>query len=107
MRERTLDAASMAATITSRAIDIRRGKGWAVQFVWLGTPTGTCKVQSSVDGSTWEDVSGASIATGGAPGNQSFNTAAAVNYPYIRLVYTFTSGTGTLTATTASQEIAI
>lgn len=104
MREKTLDQADMSVSIESRIIDITLCRGWAAQFVWTGTPTGTVKVMSSIDGINFDDIPGASQATGGAAGEKQFNVSGAVNYPFIKLVYTRTAGIGSLTAHTSGLE---
>lgn len=104
MNEQPIKDVSMAASISTGAIDMNRSWQWAVQFVWTGTPTGTVKVQASCNGIDFADVTSASVATGGAAGNFLFNAAVPVGYNYLQLVYTFASGTGTLNAWVNGKE---
>lgn len=105
MREKTLDAVSMATDIISKMMDMNFLKGWGAQFVWTGAPIGTISVQSSLNKVDWDDIAGASVACTGVPGEAQFNTAAMVNYPFIRIKYTRTGGTGSLTAHLSGQDI--
>jgi hypothetical protein len=74
----------------------------SIHAVVTGTAAGTLKVQVSNDPpgnavTNWVDLSGASVSTSGA-GNYLIPKFD-VSYEWIQLVYTKSSGTGTLTAT--------
>jgi hypothetical protein len=63
---------------------------------WTGsTPVGNIAVQISNDGSVW--VTQSIVPTGGADGQTIFNLSD-IGYLYIRVNYTRTSGSGTLSA---------
>lgn len=102
--------AAMAGTdvVVSDPIWIGHAGGYAIQAVWSGTPTGSFKLQSSVDPqepragitpsiSNWEDIPSATGSASGAAGMKTWNIADAY-YPWVRLVYTNASSTGTLTS---------
>lgn len=99
-----LSAANAAVTQTGAAILARNLMFASLQNVSTGTAVGTMKLQFSNDIITtpaltpvnWTDIPSATVAI----------TAASVTgipitnlcYQYIRVVYTFTSGTGTISA---------
>jgi hypothetical protein len=94
--DKVIAAGSMAADITSEVIDIRLQYGFSVFAAWTGTPTGAIKMQASPDGvSSWLDVSGVSASPAGAAGSYFVNQQWQF-YPYIRFVYTRSSGSGSL-----------
>lgn len=68
--------------------------GYSVQAVWTGSPVGTIKLQASIDNVTYIDVANSSQAVSGA-GDYFWNVFL-VEYPWMKAVYTFSSGTGTL-----------
>jgi len=70
--------------------------GCAIQLVWTGTPAGTFKLQASLDKTNWADVPSMTQAAGGAAGNLLWNVVDLMS-PWVRVTYTFTSSTGTLT----------
>jgi hypothetical protein len=102
----------MSATFNGPAHDVRGVDNIGAEFVWTGTPTGTLKLQASSDpptdnssgppaNVTWNDVP-ASMATfpSQPAGGPSSCIVPVLNFPWawLRVVYTRTSGTGTLQA---------
>jgi hypothetical protein len=94
------------ATINSDPIWLGHAAGVAIQAVWTGTPNGAFKLQCSIDpvqpmaGQTttpanWEDVADSDYTVTGSAGSYTWNVDAAF-FPWIRVVYTNTSSTGTL-----------
>lgn len=90
-----LDAGSMAGNLTSEIINLEHISAVAISAVYTGSPVGTVKVQRSNDQVTWDDVPSSSTAVSAA-GTTSWDIWV-VPYPYARVVYTRTSGTGSLT----------
>lgn len=87
----------MTASLTSDTCDVRTEVGYSIQAVWTGTPTGTLKLQISGDSTSWTDApSPQSLA--GAAGSYIWDVPQTA-VGYVRMVYTFTSGTGSLAAT--------
>lgn len=84
----------MTSTLTSTAMDLSRIDGYAIYAKWTGTPVGDIKLQASVDGTNYIDYPGSDIAITAA-GDAIWEVTTAY-YDKIRVVYTFTSGTGTL-----------
>jgi hypothetical protein len=93
--DKVVDAASMDADITSQVIDVRLQYGFTAFAAWTGTPTGTLKIQASPDGiNNWLDI-GVSVSPAGSAASW-FSNQQWQFYPYLRFVYTRSSGTGTL-----------
>lgn len=103
-------AQSMAANITSRAINLDQVFAYSIQAVYTtsGTLGGTFTLEASVDHS--EDINGNTLVAGNwvtiedsdetisGAGTFIWNVSNA-NYPFVRLVYTKAMGdTGTLNA---------
>jgi len=97
---------SAASSFNSQAFSLQHLYGFAVQAAITGAaPTGTLKLQASCDVSqksdlsdvvNWTDVPTQTQAIS-ATGTYLFNVDA-VHYPYMRLVWVFTSGTGNISA---------
>ncbi len=84
------------ATLTSSSVDMTEFALGAIQAVFTGAPVGTFKLQISNDGTTFSDYTGSSAAISAA-GDFIWNLVDA-GYLSVRLVYTKTSGTGSVTA---------
>lgn len=118
--------ASMASNITSPVTEIRYLDDIGVQFNFSGAPVGTFSVQVSADyavdpfGHTvlnpgnwisitltyWNGtafVSGTSIPT--SVGSPIYIDLQQLSAPYIRLIYTAASGSGTLNAYITAKEV--
>lgn len=114
------------ASLTSSVTDIRWLDDVGLQLVWTGSPTGSFAVQVSADynpggqsgtianagnwtpltltyfnGST--NVTATSVPT--SVGSPIYLDLSLLSAPYIRLVYTKVSGTGTLTSTITAKEL--
>jgi len=93
------------ASLTSSIISIQRIDNVAVQLTWTGNAVGTFAVQVSNDQSGWSalDTSGAPSISGTAGTIMlDLNLTSA---PYLRVVYTRTSGTGALTVIVSGKGI--
>lgn len=122
----TISAGDMStASITSAVTDIRFLDDIGIQFTWTSSPVGTFAIQVSADynqdylgnvettgnwvpvtltywnGSTF--ITDTSLPT--SVGSPIYVDLALLSSPWIRVVYTKTSGTGTLTATITAKEI--
>lgn len=91
-------SSAMTANITSNAIDARGIQVASVQAIYTGSPVGTLKLQAAnnLASPTWVDIADSSQAISAA-GSFVWNINY-VGFTTFRLVYTFTSGTGTLSA---------
>lgn len=104
------------ASCISSGIDLQQIGTLSLQAVYTGAPVGTLKVQVSADNVqpsqtanptanvvNWTDYTGSSVAISAA-GNTLYNMTFA-GYRWARLVYTKTSGTGTINATANGKGI--
>ncbi len=91
---------SMAASITSAATILDKIDQVAIQIAWTSSDAvGTIAVQGSVDGLQWDDVPFSPALPQPSSNNNSYMIALAeIPFMYIRVKYTRTSGTGTLSA---------
>lgn len=98
-------AQAMTATVSSLVQDVSTCIRLSIQASWAGTvPVGTLHVQCSNDGLNFnDDPEVTPIAISGATGS-SFNKIVNCSYPFLRLTYTFTSGTGTLNVTVSGKN---
>lgn len=92
-------AKSMGANINCDAYKVKGADSYYLEASWTGTsPVGTLKIQTSLDGSTnWNDLAGSAVSVSGNTGTHAFDISRRA-YIYIRLVYVYGSGTGTLSA---------
>jgi hypothetical protein len=97
-------AQSMASSFSSPSIDTFVYRRSSVQAVWTGTPTGTLKLQLSDDptATAWTDFSGSATAVSGAADSFEWSFDNAVSF--VRVVYTATSGAGTLDVYATQKE---
>lgn len=101
-----------SATINSNPIPLDQIYGFAIQAVWIGSPTGVIKLQASSDSpgretqtssggpdiiTNWVDITNSPYSITGSAGNYMWNFNGAF-YRYVRVSYTNTSGTGSLIA---------
>lgn len=104
-----VDAVSMAASINSTGLDLQGRTSYSIHSVFTGSPVGTIKVQISNDlvseassVSTWTDYTGSSTAISAA--GDLFYKIQRNGERWARLVYTFSSGSGSLTVVAGLQE---
>ena len=92
----------MTVSLESNVFDIRTIIGYSMQAEYSGSPNGTLKLQASNDdpdvpeAQTWIDVTSSSAAIS-ASGSRLWNQPTEF-YGWLKLVYTASSGSGTLTA---------
>lgn len=106
-----VDAGDMSlASITSDTINLENILYLAVQAVWTGTPTGTIKLQGSCDTGTtiagntdgdgvsnWTDIASATLSPAGSA-SSGFIELKETGIKWVRLVYTKSGGSGSLTS---------
>ncbi len=112
-RKNTLDvyqnikAGDMSGNITSPATNIQFLDNVGLQLNFTGSPTGTFAVQVSADhiqdsqgniqvAGNWVSLSLSPSPAATGSGNQIYIDLNQLSAPYVRVVYTFSSGTGTL-----------
>lgn len=98
----TLDADRVGPWMRIDAMDV-----FAIFIKWTGTPAGNFNLQCAVDTSdTPSDpvvVSSTTVAAGGAAGSTVWNISGA-GYNFVRVAYTSSSSTGTITASKFSTK---
>lgn len=111
-----ITSGNMAASITSAAQEIQYQDNIGIQLNWSGAPVGTFSVQISMDHK--EDIEGNIVTAGnwitlplspaitasGTP-DTAYIDLNQQSAPYVRVVYTRTSGTGTLNAFVTGKAI--
>lgn len=95
-----LNAVSAAQTQTSSAVDSRYLANFSVQFVVAGSGNGTVVIQGSNDApsgtpSNWTSLDTATSITSAATVLLKYSN---VSCAWLRVVYTFSSGSGTISA---------
>lgn len=95
--EKLVDAVSMGATITSSPLNVQQAVSFCVQAIWSAgtTPIGTFDLQASNDGLTFTSVLSAPATVENNSDSLIINVEKHA-YAQIRVVYTRTSGSGTL-----------
>lgn len=105
---------NMASNITSDTIYLRVECMLSIQAIWTGTPTGTLKIQTSnIPGqapaggnptgiTTWTDYTGTSQSLTGSAGDFVWRFTFMPD-TWARLVYTASSGSGTLNVYSTSK----
>lgn len=93
------------ATVTSLVTCIKNTDNVAIYLSWTGTPTGTFSVYGNLTNDTTHGValsfSSAPVASGSA--GSILIDLKDLSFPYIYVVYTKSSSTGTLTGTIAGK----
>lgn len=94
-------AANLNASANSTSVEnLEQDYGFCLQIGFTGSAlNGTFKLQASNDSSTWTDVPSSSQSVTALTGASSamWNIDGAY-YNYVRLVWTYTSGSGTISA---------
>lgn len=105
---------SLTASVDSTLVHVLYSDNVGIQLVWTGTPTGQFGISGSNDatlsttggitGGTWTAITGTYPAPAGSASNGLIGIT---NYPYafIKVTYTASSGTGTVTARLVAKPI--
>lgn len=113
-------------TLTSAVTNILHKDNISYQLVWTGTPTGTFSIQGSLDynpglpqsepdgaknNGTWttipaEDALGGPPVASGSAG-QILADLSQLPYPYVRVIYVNSSGSGTLTGWVSGKALGV
>ena len=99
-------AGDMSGDVTQATpTNIQYADNVSVQLNFTGTPTGTFEIQGSLDQSNWVPlVFSTSPVASGASG-QILLDMNQLSFPYIRVFYDRTSGSGTLDAYISWKEV--
>jgi hypothetical protein len=113
-----VSAGDMSGNITSDAINIQFLDSVSMQLAFTGNPTGTFAVQGSLDyyaspadpdavlvPGTWTSLTLSPVPVAAGSADNILIDMYGLSFPYIRLVYTSTSGSGTLTANVSGKSI--
>lgn len=93
--KQVFNAGDMSGNLNSDILDVAEARGYCVHQFWSGAPAGNIILQGSNDGINFKAIT--TTAAGGASGSL-LNNQPDIYYRYIQLIFTFTSGTGSLTA---------
>jgi hypothetical protein len=101
-----LSSTDMSANLQSNPIWLGHIEHFSIQLVFTGTPNGSFKLQASLDDggidvsspsvTNWTDVANSSQAITAA--GDHLYTVQNASYKWVRLVWTFSSGSGTITS---------
>jgi len=98
-----ISSTSAASFTASPALPVGDGGNYWIGVAITGSDVaGTMKLQASDDASTWWDVPSSSTAVT-ASSDPMWNIAD-VNYPYVRVAWTYTSGTGNISGRATIRE---
>lgn len=100
-------AQSMTGNITSAAVEVKNQDNIGVQMNWSGAPVGTFSFEISMDHyqdpegnivvpGNWTTLNVSPTITASGVPDTAYVDLNQLSTPYIRVVYNFTSGTGTL-----------
>lgn len=105
-------AASMAGDITGPAYDIRQQDNCSIQLNFTGAPVGTFNIQGSLDyypdtnsAGNWIAVTFATPPVASGSAGQILLDMNQLSFPWIRIMYSRTSGTGTLDAYISTKVV--
>ncbi len=103
---------SMAASITSNPQACQFQDNIGVQLAWTGTPVGTFSIQVSVDydpvkhiAGSWATLVLSDDITAAGSADNAYIELNQLSAPWMRVVYTRTSGTGTLNCHIAAKGV--
>lgn len=92
--KKVLDAVTMASNQTSENIELGDSNGLCVHSIFTGSPVGSLIVEASNDGVNFVEEDNYVVT---AAGQRLYNKHGAY-YKFIRVRYSFTSGSGSLTS---------
>lgn len=88
--------------IASPTLQIDQQYGYAIHAMWIdATLNGTVKLQASIDGDNWTDITGSTQTVSG-PGDFMWNVNGAM-YLYARAYFTWVSGSGYITFNSSTK----
>lgn len=111
---KVVSAGSLGANYTSPAIETAQQDNIGLQMNWTGTPTGVFSIQISMDyaqdymgnvtnAGNWATIVNSITAVGSA--DVAYVDLNQMSAPYVRVVYTRTSGTGAVDIYVTSKGI--
>lgn len=111
-----ITAQSMATTITSSAVEIENQDNIGIQLHWIGTPTGAFSIQISsnhledsqhnvITAGNWVTLTLSPAITASGSADDAYIDLNQISALYMRIVYTATSGAGTLDAYVVAKGV--
>lgn len=97
--ERIYTSQSLAATSTSLSQNIDEIRSYCISAVITGSPVGSLQVKGSNDNINFGNVPGSQFTIAISAAGTYLISDTLPAYSYVQLVYTFTSGTGSISAT--------
>lgn len=99
----------LTANRESSPVDVRYSFGFSVHLKVTGTPTGTFRLQATNDDPSagtpeWVNLASTDVAAVGAPLATLYNVSDAF-YGWYRVIYLFSSGTGSVSAKHLDKRI--
>ena len=105
MIAKDLVAVTTAGGAVGEQWDISVTDNISYEISWTGTTLGVLKIEASISGQIWYEIPGiAWVQPAGSPGNILVNLSQQA-YQYVRMTYTRTSGTGTITSWFATKTL--
>lgn len=99
-----ISAQSMTGTVTSAITNIQFHDNVSYHIDWTGTAVGAFSVQTSIDGVNWDTLPlSPTPAAAGVAGSGTIECSQMAQ-TFIQLIYTPTSGTGTLNAVISAKS---
>lgn len=92
------NAQDMSLSSISTIVNIDEAIGYCIQAIYTGAPVGTLQIKGSNDGVNFTNVPGSQFTVAVSAAGSSLISDPSPFYSYVQLIYTFTSGTGTLNA---------
>jgi hypothetical protein len=92
--QKIIDAGDASGTLTSYELDVLHLDDVGIQVKWTGVVDGTLSVQVSISGTDWSELDNQTLSSSTNPYVASY---AVQPFSKFRVVFTNTSGTGTLT----------
>ena len=97
-------AGTMASNVTGPSTNILYTDRVGFQIVYTGTPTGSFSVEVSNDETTWQELTlSTAVSAAGSAGNDFID--AETSAKFVRLVYTASSGSGSLDVHITAKSI--
>jgi hypothetical protein len=110
-----VDSGDMSSSITSSIAEIIRQDNVGIQLVWTGSPIGSFSVQVSIDhrevngvvsnSGTWVNITLNPTISAVGSGDSAYIELNQLSASYIRVVYTASSGAGTLNAYICGKSV--
>lgn len=86
---------AISGDLASPELSLYQQYGYAFQVLWDGTLQGSIRIQATIDGHTWSEVTGTQQ-TISSPGSWIWNFNGAF-YNKVRVKFSHTGGTGNMT----------